>query len=177
MPDVDIRLLEARHVQPIAAAFAAIGWDKPASQYERYLTEQQRGDRVVLVAFLDGAFAGYLTIAWQSGYAPFREAGIPEIVDFNVLPRFRQRGIGSRLMDEAEQRIAERSPVAGIGVGMDPDYGAAQRLYVKRGYVPDGLGLSSNGRHVRWGETVRVDDGLNLHFTKDLGRTGVSPPE
>jgi GNAT superfamily N-acetyltransferase len=170
MPDLTIRLLEAEDVHTIAAAFAVIGWDKPASQYERYLAEQQRGERVVLVAFLDDAFAGYLTIAWQSGHPSFREAGVPEIMDFNVLPRVRRRGIGSRLMDEAERRISERSAVVGIGVGMDPDYGAAQRLYVKRGYVPDGRGLSTNGRQVKWGDTVRVDDGLNLHFTKDLGR-------
>ena len=176
MSDLVIRELEAADVQPIAANATAIGWNKPASQYERYLAEQRRGERLVLVAFLDDAFAGYLTIAWQSGYAPFREAGIPEIMDFNVLPERRRRGIGSRLMDEAEHRIAERSRVVGIGVGMDPDYGAAQRLYVKRGYVPDGRGLTSNGRHVRWGETVTVNDGLNLHFTKDLDQSDGRAP-
>jgi GNAT superfamily N-acetyltransferase len=173
--DLAIRPLEASDVQPIAAAFAAIGWDKPASKYERYLAEQRRGERVVLVALVagsvgerDGRFAGYLTVVWRSGYPPFREAGIPEIVDFNVLPHLRRRGIGSRLMDEAEHVIAERSPEAGIGVGMDPDYGPAQRLYVKRGYVPDGRGLYTDDRPVAWGETVTVDDGLVLHFTKRL---------
>ena len=170
MSDLVIRLLVSEDIQPIASAFAAIGWNKPASQYERYLAEQQGGERVVLVAFEAGAFVGYLTICWRSGYLPFREASIPEIVDFNVLPEARRRGIGSRLMDEAERRIAERSAVAGIGVGMDSDYGAAQRLYVKRGYVPDGRGLSSDGRHVAWGETVTVNDGLNLHFTKQLSQ-------
>jgi GNAT superfamily N-acetyltransferase len=163
-----IQPLEAADVQPIAAAFAAIGWDKPASQYERYLAEQQRGARLVLVASVDGRFAGYLTIVWQSGYPPFRAATIPEVVDFNVLPGYRRRGIGGRLMDAAERLIAERSSEAGIGVGMGPDYGAAQRLYVKRGYVPDGRGLSWNHRAVSWGETVTVDDGLALFFTKQL---------
>src|SRR5215213_5313353 len=110
-----IRALEAADVQPIAAAFAAIGWDKPASQYERYLAEQARGERVVLVASVDERFAGYLTIVWQSGHPPFRAAGIPEIVDFNVLPHVRRRGIGGRLMDEAERLIAARSAEAGIG--------------------------------------------------------------
>lgn len=163
-----IRLLQSDDIRTIADAFAAIGWDKPATQYERYLAEQQRGERVVLVAFQHGTFAGYLTIVWQSGYPPFRDAGIPEIVDFNVLPQLRQRGIGSYLMEEAERRIAERSMVVGIGVGMDRDYGPAQRLYVKRGYVPDGRGLISHDRPVAWGDTVIVDDGLILHFTKDL---------
>jgi GNAT superfamily N-acetyltransferase len=89
-------------------------------------------------------------------------------VDFNVLPHHRRRGIGSRLMDAAERRIAERAPIAGIGVGMDRDYGAAQQLYVKRGYVPDGRGLTSHHRQLAWGETVTVDDGLALYFTKEL---------
>ena len=168
MPALTIRPLESGDIQPIAVAFAAIGWNKPASQYAGYLAEQQRGERVVLLALVRDAFAGYLTIVWQSGYAPFAEAGIPEIVDFNMLPQYRRRGIGSRLMDAAEARIAERSAVAGIGVGMYPDYGPAQRLYVLRGYVPDARGLSSHGRPVTHGERVTVDDGLVLCFTKLL---------
>jgi ribosomal protein S18 acetylase RimI-like enzyme len=51
-----------------------------------------------------------------------------------VLPRYRRQAIGTKLMDEAERLILERSPIIGIGVGLDSDCGAAQRLYVKRGY-------------------------------------------
>jgi len=71
-------------------------------------------------------------------------------------------------MDEAERRVSERSGDAGIGVGMSPDYGAAQHLYVVRGYVPDGKGLTSNGRPVRSGDEITVDDGLVLYLTKTL---------
>jgi GNAT superfamily N-acetyltransferase len=168
MPDLTVRLLGDGDVEPVVAAFAASGWDKPTSQFQRYLSEQARNERVVLLALLGRDVAGYLTVVWQSGYAPFRADSIPEIVDFNVLPHLRRRGIGARLLDAAEQVIGERSPVAGIGVGMDPDYGAAQRLYVKRGYVPDGRGLTSHGRAVRWGATVTVNDALVLWFTKAL---------
>lgn len=163
-----IRLLERHDVEPIAAAFAAIGWDKPASQYEQYLAEQQANERVVLVALIDGDFAGYVTIVWHSHYPPFAAANIPEVVDFNVLPHYRRRGIGSRLMDEAERRIGARSPVAGIGVGLYPDYGAAQRMYVLRGYIPDGRGVAYDGQQVRPGQAVPVDDSLALFFTKAL---------
>ncbi len=166
-----IRPLEARDVAPIAAAFAALGWDKPASQYERYLQDQKAGRRVVPAAFVDDAFAGYLTVVWESGYPPFREANIPEIQDLNVLPPLRRKGVGTRLMDAAERRIAARGfPIVGIGVGMTPDYGAAQRLYVQRGYVPDGRGLMSEDCFVQHGDVVRVDDGLILHLTKNLAR-------
>jgi len=46
-------------------------------------------------------------------------------------------------MDQAEQIIAERSDIVGIGVGLYADYGTAQRMYARRGYVPDGHGLFS----------------------------------
>lgn len=163
-----IRLLETVDIEPIAAAFTALGWDKPASQYERYLAQQNSGDRVVLVALVDGHFAGYVTIVWQSHYPPFHAANVPEIVDFNVLPHFRRRKIGTRLMDEAERRIAERSSVVGIGVGLYPDYGAAQRMYVLRGYIPDGRGVYYDTQQVRPGQAVPVDDSLALYFTKTL---------
>ena len=39
-----IRPLEAQDVAPMTDAFAALGWNKPASQYERYLAEQQAGE-------------------------------------------------------------------------------------------------------------------------------------
>lgn len=163
-----IRLLEPTDIVPIAAAFIALGWDKPASQYEKYLLEQEAGDRVVLVALRNGEFAGYATIVWRSYYPAFALENIPEIVDFNVLPRFRRQGIGAGLMDAAEQRVAGRISMVGIGVGMTADYGTAQRMYVKRGYVPDGRGLFSRGAPVRYGQTVPVDDDLVLYFTKNL---------
>jgi GNAT superfamily N-acetyltransferase len=163
-----IRRLERRDIPEIAGAFRELGWNKPESQYERYLAQQEVGVRDVYVAFVDGQFAGYITICWESSYRPFLVASIPEIVDFNVLPRFRRMGIGTQLIDQAEKEIARISPVAGIGVGMTSDYGAAQRLYVLRGYVPDGRGLHWRDHHVHDREDIVVDDDLALYFTKDL---------
>ena len=152
----------------IAAAFSALGWNKPQSQYERYLAEQAAGTRSVLIARSDGEFAGYVTVAWRSPYPALREAGVPEIQDLNVLPRFRRRGIGTALMDAAEALIGERGDTAGIGVGLYPGYGAAQRLYVLRGYVPDGLGVAWRHRNAAPMDPVIVDDDLVLYFTRRL---------
>ena len=163
-----IRLLESKDIPEIASAFQQLGWNKPVSQYERYLMEQAQQIRDVYVAILKGEFAGYLTICWNSHYEPFQKEKIPEIVDFNVLPKFRRLGIGTQLMDEAENEIAKVSSIAGIGVGMTPDYGAAQRLYMLRGYVPDGRGLYYQDHYVRYGEQITIDDDLGIFLTKEL---------
>ena len=168
MTSPTIRPLQASDPPVIAAGFAAIGWAKPAAQYERYLAEQQADRRRIFVAWVDGAFAGYVTLVWEPDYAPFREQEIPEIQDFNVLPAFRRRGIGSALLDAAEAAAAERGRVVGIGVGLDPDYGPAQRLYVLRGYVPDGRGITWQNRTVAYRDQVLVDDELVLWFTRGL---------
>ena len=160
--------LEGKDIPQIAKAFEQLGWNKPASQYEQYLKEQTQGIRDVYVALAEEQFAGYLTICWKSNYGPFQSEGIPEIVDFNVLPKFRRQRMGTQLMDKAESEIAKRSPIAGIGVGLYSDYGAAQRMYVLRGYVPDGRGVYHKHHYPVYGETVMVDDDLALYFTKEL---------
>lgn len=163
-----IRPLQTSDPAPIAAAFAAIGWAKPREQYERYLAEQEAGERDVFVAWAGDVFAGYVTLNWHPAYPPFQAAGIPVIEDFNVLPAFRRRGIGSALMDAAEAAAAERTGTVGIGAGLDPDYGPAQRLYVRRGYVPDGRGITWRNRTVAYRDQVLVDDDLVLWFTRSL---------
>ncbi len=167
-PMLTLTNLQQADIAEIADAFARLSWNKPTSQYEAYLQEQEVGERVTIIAHWDSVFVGYLTIVWHSHYAPFAAESIPEIADFNVLPNWRRRGIGTALMDDAERRIAERSKVAGIGVGMTADYGAAQRLYVTRGYVPDGRGLTYEGKTLAHGESTLNDDSLVLYFTKAL---------
>ena len=51
---------------------------------------------------------------------------------------------------------------------MPPDYGAAQRMYVKCGYIPDGMGMRHNDRYVKNGDRPTVDDGLVLLLKKRL---------
>jgi ribosomal protein S18 acetylase RimI-like enzyme len=167
-PEMEIRSLEKRDPEAISAAFTEIGWSKPVAQYQRYLEEQKKGSRNVLVALVKGNIAGYVTIRWLSDYEPFHEDGIPEVKDLNVLPAYRRQGIGTLLMDRAEERISERSSISGIGVGMYPDYGNAQRMYVLRGYVHDGRGLTYRCMVLDPMENTVNDDDLVLYFTKTL---------
>ncbi len=163
-----IRPLREEDAPVISGAFSAIGWNKPVDQYLRYVGERRDGVRDCWVALVDDQFAGYVTIRWNPDYPGLAGLGIPEIQDLNVLPKFRRRGVASRLLDYAEQAAESRAATVGIGVGLHPGYNAAQRLYVKRGYVPDGLGVTYKDRYVTEGEQVLFDDDLVLHFTKEL---------
>jgi len=72
------------------------------------------------------------------------------------------------LPDELEGIAARTSDTVGLGVGLYADYGNAQRLYGKRGYVMDGRGLMYANEAVRQGRTVTVDDDLLLYMVKQL---------
>ena len=166
--NINLRPIISSDCPEISSAFTAQGWDKPVDLYERYLKLQNSGARDIIIATVNDQFAGYLTIMWKSDYLPFQEQRIPEIVDFNVLMKYWRRGIGTALMDQAEHRISLISPVAGIGVGVTADYGAAQVLYAKRGYVPTGNGLVHNGLPIQRGQRIEVGDELGLYLIKML---------
>lgn len=165
---IQIRSLNKQDPPGIASAFQSIGWTKPEAQFQRYLDEEAAGSRTCLVATINGQFAGYVTVNWRPTYPGFSDLKIPEIQDLNVLPEFRRRGIASRLLDYAEAQVACRCSVVGIGVGLHPGYSAAQRLYAKRGYIPDAHGITYRNRFVEEGTSVVVDDDLVMHFTRQL---------
>ena len=170
--DVFIRPLIREDIVAISKAFNQIGWNKPASLFEGYLKEQEAGERIVWMAHVHEQFAGYITLKWQSGYPSFKAENIPEIMDLNVLPHYRKMGVGSLLLDCAEKEALTKSQIIGIGVGLyagaDGGYGAAQRLYIKRGYIPDGKGVTYNYEPTIPGNSYPLDDDLVLWFTKKL---------
>lgn len=166
--DISIHTLQPRDCLTISQAFAAQGWNKPVSQYERYLEHQNAQTRKVLVAETKGEFAGYLVIQWNSDYLPFKAKGIPEIIDLNVLQKFQRNKVATVLMDEAERQIKQVSPVAGIGFGLTKDYGPAQIMYIKRGYLPNGRGIVKASKSLEYGQRVTIDDDLVMYLTKLL---------
>jgi GNAT superfamily N-acetyltransferase len=158
--------LAADLVHLVAEGMAPLG--KPHSQYKEYLKQQLAGEILCLVASMNGEFAGYLKIVWRPDYPALAEVRVPEIQDLNVVPQHRRCGVASALLDRAESEVRRRSSIVGIGVGLHPGYNAAQRLYVLRGYVPDGKGVTYGDHYVQAGEIVPFDDNLTLHFTKAL---------
>jgi len=173
-----IRKLEQLDIALIVERFAAHHWPKPASTFDKYLQEQQEGIRQMWLAFDETQFAGYVTLTRESLYQPFRKNKIPEIMDLNVLPPFRNKRIGSLLIETAEQEAFKENDTVGIGVGLYEGYGQAQKIYICRGYKPDGCGVTYNYRPIEPGKSVCLDDDLILWFTKASNKTppSISPP-
>ena len=167
-PTFELRHMQAADAAAISRAFLSIGQVRSEWQFLDYVAERDVGIREAWVAAWDGALAGMVTLHWNPLYAGIAGRGIPEIQDLMVLPAYRRRGVATRLLDLAERSASLRAAYVAIGVGLHPGYNAAQRLYVQRGYVPDGLGVTYDDRYIEEGELARFDDLLVLHLLKSF---------
>lgn len=163
-----IRDLCAADVEPIVAGEIAQGWQGATREkYDMRLRDAAAGRCIALCASLAGAPVGYINLYFKA-FPPYENTDWPEIVDFGVLEKHRRSGIGTALMDAAEALAAARSDSVCIGVGLHSGYGSAQRMYVKRGYIPDGAGVWYRGEALAPYAACVNDDDLNLYFTKKL---------
>lgn len=167
--NLTIRDMEPADVAPLVAGERAQGWNASPEKNERRLRDRDAGRCAALVAVWRGAPVGYVSVDWSPESGPFAGQGIPEIVDLNVLERARRRGVGSRLMDAAEALAAERSERVSIAVGLHSGYGSAQRMYVQRGYIPDGSGVWYQGENCPQYADCCNDDDLVLYLSKECG--------
>ena len=162
-----IRKMQTSDVKELSQGFINQGWPGREEILARYFLEQECGEREVLVAEVGGALAGYVTILPCAKQGPF--AGmVPELSDFNVFEPFQNQGIGNLLMEEAEKRVKLFSDKVTLGVGLHSGYGPAQRLYIKRGYIPDGSGVWYQNHRPAIDATCEDIGDLVLYLSKDL---------
>lgn len=191
---VTIRDMKQSDCQIIHNEISAQNWHSELSRYEKYYNEQNANERYVFIAEYRGNLAGYTTLIPTATEGPFAsfvqngeyststetniqpssdrdiesKKGIPEIVDFNVFIKYQRLGIGNRILDAAEAKAAEFSNVVSLGVGLHFGYGPAQRIYVKRGYLPDGSGVWYQNKQLGQYAPCNNDDELILYFSKIL---------
>lgn len=163
-----IRDMQQSDAQKITDEEIAQGWDADISKYKMRLKHQAEGKSISLVAEYDGNVAGYINIYPDSEWGAFANKGYSEIVDFGVLEKYRRNGVGSKLMDIAEQTAMKYSDTVYLGVGMHYGYGSAQRMYVKRGYIPDGTGVWYKDKVCEQYADCCNDDDLVLYLSKKL---------
>ena len=145
-----------------------LGWQTERELFLARMQDQAKGRVVALVAECDGEPAGCIQVHLNGRDGPFANRGWPKITDFAVLERFRGRGVGSKLMDAAEEVAARHAHTMYLGVGLHAGYGAAQRMFIRRGYVPDGSGIWYRNRPCPLYEPCCNDDELTLYLYRRL---------
>ena len=160
-----IRKMQESDIKDLSRGFISQGWPGREEILARYFLEQKSKEREVLVAEVEGALAGYITILPCAKQGPFAEIH-PELSDFNVFEPFQNQGIGNLLMEEAENRVKLISDKVTLGVGLHSGYGLAQRLYIKRGYIPDGSGVWYRNQPLEMNATIQNNDDLVLYLSK-----------
>ena len=108
-----------------------------------------------------------ITILSCAKQGPFAEI-YPELSDFNVFEPFQNQGIGNLLLEEAEKQVRLISDKVTLGVGLHSGYGPAQRLYIKRGYIPDGTGVWYQNHQPAMNAVCEDIGELVLYLSKNL---------
>lgn len=170
---IQIRMFQEQDISYFVREEMAQGWNSTEDKFHKRREDQQAGRCITLTAEYRGCPAGYLSVYWDSPWGPFGNAGYPEIVDLAVLEKYRNRGVGNRLMDEAEALAAQKGNFVYLGVGLHGGYGSAQRMYIKRGYLPDGSGVWYGNSVCPPYTDCRNDDELILYLYKRLSETKI----
>ena len=166
--EIVVRTMTYADIAQILTNFDEQGWYKPREVLEKYLDGQNQGSLWVFIAECRDDVAGYTVLYPDASVGPFAHVKLPMISDFIVFEKYQRHGIGTMILDAAERKVAELSDRVQLGVGLHCGYGAAQRMYVKRGYVPDGSGVWHKDSLLEPYAECCNDDDLVLYLVKDL---------
>lgn len=137
--------------------------DGPPDKHRKRFAEQEQGRVVYLIAWHEQLPIGHALLKWGGTDAEPMVSmlrGCPDIEDLFVNPEYRASGVGSQLLDVAEELVREAGySCIGLGVGIDNE--VARELYESRGYRYAGLGeytiggryIDRRGRERIWKET------------------------
>ena len=165
---ISIRPMRESDIDKILNNFAEQNWYKPRDVLEKYFIRQNNKELYVFIADCNNDVAGYTVLYLSAENGAFKGKNIPEISDFIVFAKYQRRGIGNKILDEAEKKAAELSDRVCLGVGLHYGYGSAQRIYAKRGFIPDGSGVWYNNIRLEQNVECKNDDDLVLYLSKEL---------
>ncbi len=163
-----IRSMRKEDAEIFYKKYLSYGWHSRIETYLDYYKEQEDKTRLVFIAESEGIVSGICTLILNPSEGPLGNQGIPEISDLKVFTEKRNNGIGSKLLDIVELESKKISSEVYLAVGVHSGYGAAQRLYVERGYIPDGSGVWYKGKQLEQYANCCNDDDLLLFMYKEL---------
>lgn len=166
--ELTVRSMLPKDAKILYDTYLSYGWHPRIETYENYYRQQEAGARLVFVPVYKGRVSGQCTLLLRPEAGPFAGKGYPEINDLTVFFDVHRRGIATRLMDAAEDEAAKIADTVCLAVGLHSGYGPAQRMYIKRGYMPDGSGVWYKGRPLEQYAPCVNDDELLLYLSKPL---------
>jgi ribosomal protein S18 acetylase RimI-like enzyme len=107
-------------------------WPTRSAEYQELLS---KGDSFGLVALRGDQPVGYAVVRVEDRPDPVWATGerYVELTSLSVAPGERDRGIGTRLLDEVERRLWDMG-VTGLVIGVDAVNEDARRFYERRGF-------------------------------------------
>lgn len=164
---VKIRTMEFEDTQTLLE-YNYLEYRYVAGYYMNCPKVREQGKKYVFNAEIDGRTAGYITLRLNSDKGPFAWEGIPELEDVHVFREFRHKGIGNMLLAAAEDKASEISNTISVSVGLHSGYGEAQRIYIRRGYIPDGSGVWYEGEPLKPYAKCFNNKNLVIYLSKKL---------
>lgn len=132
------------------------------------LDNQNKQECSALLALYNGEIAGYVFLYYKCRWGGLANCNLPCIIDLIVFEKYRNNGIATALMDMAERIAKKHNNRIYLDVCLNSEYGPAQRLYAKRGYVPDGKGVYYQEKVCETNAVCKNDDELTLCLVKEL---------
>ena len=135
MLDVRIRLATIQDLPALVDALRNV----PGHEYffAECLDRQDAGKGMLLLAVLDAVPVGRVYLRFEPAEEPEvheRLPGVPLLQHLEVHPDRRRQGIGTRLVDAAEQTVRDRGDTR-LALGVALDNHDAIRLYERLGYT------------------------------------------
>lgn len=165
--DISVRLMNCADIPLICKADNDES-EKNKAYLKNQLVNQEKQECSALLALYNGEVAGYVFLYYKCKWGGMANCNIPGIVDLFVFEKYRKKGVATTLMDSAEEIANKHCDKVYLDVCLNSEYGPAQRLYVKRGYVPDGKGAYYEERICETNAICKNDDELTLCLVKEF---------
>jgi len=146
--------------------------------FKETLNKMKLGEETCLIALLDSRPVGCLHLRWWGDHdierivaekpAASKYLTVPAIYNFWVKLSYRSKGVGQRLIAEAES-LALRRNYNQLGVLVDLVNPRAHKLYDRLGYLDVGLGvIETSGKYIQNGKSIEWKNGPEIYLCKKL---------